>query len=395
LDSFLTLCRSIQWNCWRRIQGDEEHKEADAAILRAAHDDYRRQVSPWLSIIMSTHHDDAKFLGPARNEAAKCLWSLSYGLTYVGHAVEGETLALEARQMAGSDAVLRKEISAEVGRIRAERRESSAVASAAPPPNPRERLFRGLGNSRVPVWPVLALGAAILVAVPIVIKSVGAPAWVPGTSDLRFGGNVSAGPRVRTPAAVDWDAALADVGKFGGTVSTEPPATAVPAQPQPMADGQSDAGAEPCRTSAMGGESRRPPNGKELAVEGTNEGHGKLTIINGNSEDAAVILASAETGTDDRLVYVRADSTATLDGVVPGQYRMKFQIGKDWDGQAEQFRCVSATAEFDRAASFEELEKSDGIEYTEIRITLHKLRGGNARTTRIARSAFHRRRKAS
>jgi len=91
-------------------------------------------------------------------------------------------------------------------------------------------------------------------------------------------------------------------------------------------------------------------------------------------------------------MYVRAGMTATIGSVAAGQYRMSFQIGSAWDYQAEQFRCVTATGTFDKVGSFEEQNKSDRIEYTGIRITLHKLIGGNARTTPLPRRAFRRRR---
>ena len=56
----------------------------------------------------------------------------------------------------------------------------------------------------------------------------------------------------------------------------------------------------------------------------------------------------------------------------------------------QEFRCVTATGNFDQVVSFEEQEKSGRIEYTEIRITLHKLIGGNARTTPLPRRAGER-----
>jgi hypothetical protein len=148
---------------------------------------------------------------------------------------------------------------------------------------------------------------------------------------------------------------------------------------------------DPCKHADAGMSGNRPPNG---SFDLPTEGHGKLNITNGNAEDAAVILASTTTLTTDRLVYVRADMSAPMTGITTGQYRMMFQIGRVWDDQAEAFRCVSATGVFDSLAVFEEHEKSDGVEYTEISITLHKLVGGNARTSILPKEHFRRRRRS-
>jgi len=136
---------------------------------------------------------------------------------------------------------------------------------------------------------------------------------------------------------------------------------------------------DPCQASGSPPGQHRPGNGEELNFEQTREGHGELTIINGNSEDAAVIISNPVAEQGDRLIYVRAKMTAAMSGIPPGRYRMTFQIGRNWDDREENFQCVSATAVFDRPASFEEGYTEKGIEYSAIRVTLHKLAGGNAR----------------
>jgi hypothetical protein len=150
--------------------------------------------------------------------------------------------------------------------------------------------------------------------------------------------------------------------------------------------------AEPCRVALSDREQHRSPNGEKYAKERP-DGLGKLTITNGNSEDAAVIVSNLAADTADRLVYVRAGTTTILRNISPGKYRLKFQIGKDWDDAADDFQCVTATAEFDRPASFQEEQTTNGIRYSTVNITLHKLVGGNARTTSINPAAFRRRRR--
>jgi len=149
----------------------------------------------------------------------------------------------------------------------------------------------------------------------------------------------------------------------------------------------------PCQASVGGKGQYRPENGTEFDSERTDEGHSKLTVTNGNPEDAAVTVSNVVPKSDDRLMYVRAGMTAIMGGFAPGQYRVVFQIGKEWDEQAEAFNCVSGTSVFDRTASFEEAETANGVEFSNIRVTLHKLVGGNARTTPVDPTAFRRRRR--
>jgi hypothetical protein len=121
-----------------------------------------------------------------------------------------------------------------------------------------------------------------------------------------------------------------------------------------------------------------------MVASTSREGHGKLNVTNGNADYAAVILASDSAQVTDWLVYVRAGMSATMNRIPTGTYRLMFQIGGTWDDMEETFKCASATGVFDRAAAFEEQEKADRVEYTEISITLHKLIGGNARTLAFA-----------
>lgn len=58
----------------------------------------------------------------------------------------------------------------------------------------------------------------------------------------------------------------------------------------------------------------------------------------------------------------------------------------------ESFLCAYGTAVFDKTESFTEEERANGIEYSRLGITLHKVVGGNARSSRIAKQAFARRR---
>jgi curved DNA-binding protein CbpA len=152
---------------------------------------------------------------------------------------------------------------------------------------------------------------------------------------------------------------------------------------------------DPCLASSFAW-GQRPSNGHESEYDQTVRGYSKLTVVNGNSDDAALILSSSAVETPDRLVYVRAEMEATISEIPPGRYRVKFQIGKHWDSDAEIFRCPLATSMFDHEETFEEKKTETdadlSVQYSDVKLTLHKVVGGNAPTTPIDPSAFRRRR---
>jgi hypothetical protein len=149
---------------------------------------------------------------------------------------------------------------------------------------------------------------------------------------------------------------------------------------------------DPCRATPTR-RPVRPPNGYEFAYDHGVKGNGKLTVNNGNSDDAAVMIASPDPDTPDRLFYIRAGMEATMAEILPGRYQIKFQVGRIWE--PESCKCVLATAIFEREESFEEqrIETDAGTElqYAHIHLTLHEVLGGNARTTPISPNAFRRR----
>jgi len=65
---------------------------------------------------------------------------------------------------------------------------------------------------------------------------------------------------------------------------------------------------EPCLASSTVREQRRPANGHESDYNHTVKGYGKVTVVNGNSEDAAVMLSGSAVETPDRLFYVRVQA---------------------------------------------------------------------------------------
>jgi hypothetical protein len=68
-----------------------------------------------------------------------------------------------------------------------------------------------------------------------------------------------------------------------------------------------------------------------------------LTIISGNSEDAAVMISNLMSNEQDRVFYVRARMTATMEADFTGQYSMKFQAGRRWDELHEDLAIMHLT----------------------------------------------------
>lgn len=155
-----------------------------------------------------------------------------------------------------------------------------------------------------------------------------------------------------------------------------------------------EANVDPCRSSVPGVQMAflSVNNGEQLGTPAGN-GHGELTITNGNrEEDAAVIVANSTEDTDDRLIFVRAGMVATMRQITPGQYKLTFQFGLSWDSQKEDFVCDRYTKVFDQPVFFTETRDPDGIGYHELHITLTPVPNGKAATTRVNDALFRRRR---
>ena len=60
-----------------------------------------------------------------------------------------------------------------------------------------------------------------------------------------------------------------------------------------------------------------------------------------------------------------------IDDIADGAYRVMFDLGEDWDRQAEQFRHAKPAQRFDDPFDFKTTETSRGWRYTTYEITLH------------------------
>ncbi|MEV0546172.1 hypothetical protein [Nocardia salmonicida] len=116
---------------------------------------------------------------------------------------------------------------------------------------------------------------------------------------------------------------------------------------------------------------RRGENGAVVQQDGL-VGAGKLDIVNGNSDDFAVVVTNGDPKKPQATIYVQGNSSATLNGI-DGTYYVYLKTGKDWD---------EATLAFTREREFQKFDDQfDGDSDWEI--TLQPSIGGNASTSDV------------
>jgi hypothetical protein len=120
------------------------------------------------------------------------------------------------------------------------------------------------------------------------------------------------------------------------------------------------------------------------------KGLSKVTVENGNSEDAMIVVSgSNKKGRDKAAFYVRGGKTFTLSGVPPGTYTLAYVLGSDWNSDTRSFNRELGRKRFENDAVFDEPEdeiERDGRQFrrrqfTTITVSLKPSVGGNARTS--------------
>jgi hypothetical protein len=121
------------------------------------------------------------------------------------------------------------------------------------------------------------------------------------------------------------------------------------------------------------------PNGAKIAPDVGTDGRGELTVNNGTSEDAEVVLYNVERDEQTRDVNVKAYNLFEITGIPVGTYELKYALG-------------ATCYQFERPLDYIEqrTEEADRVRvnYKEISVTLHPVVGGNVRTKKIPRSEF-------
>jgi hypothetical protein len=153
--------------------------------------------------------------------------------------------------------------------------------------------------------------------------------------------------------------------------STSPPVvTAPPVQSAPRQDYiESHLGhASPKRTGYVPGQKRL-----------NDDGLSTVTVDNGrNDADVLVKLVSLARvpAYPVRVFYIPAFGTFTVEDVTPGRYDVRYL--ERWSG------AMARSDPF----SLEQTQRADGIEYSQLTLTLYKVKNGNMQTHRINESEF-------
>ncbi|ACZ00155.1 MULTISPECIES: hypothetical protein [Thermomonospora] len=130
--------------------------------------------------------------------------------------------------------------------------------------------------------------------------------------------------------------------------------------------------------------SSRPSNGTFIRSSGLG-GRGGLTIDNG-SGDAVVTLVRG--GSPRISVYVRRGGTYTVRGISDGTYRIYFASGSAWDPKNRSFGRDCRFQRFEESLRFQTVYTATQIRWSNWRITLHPVLGGQARTRSVDPGAF-------
>ncbi len=139
-------------------------------------------------------------------------------------------------------------------------------------------------------------------------------------------------------------------------------------------------------------ETIRPDSGTVMATGSYSTGLGYLTISNGTDTDAIAKLVDFRIGRSYREVYVQANASITIQNIAIGSYELLFSLGKDYAPSLGKFLTNASYSKFDSTIDFAETKERTGntitTNYDSYRLTLNKVAGGNAATSRISEAEF-------
>lgn len=375
ISGFLKLCEAIRTRCWLRVQ------EKDAGFFKAARADYKRQVAPWLAIILDAYRDDNDVIAKARNAAAGCLYALASGLMGANELDAAETLAQEAFVMVCDDKMLEREIERRIGfiRLEKERLAPKIVRSGAPLPRPKFDPRKVAGSARKTEAKAYPRGGN-RTADRVIAWFVGTGLAISvGLATFILMGEVGDSGKKTASTTTEGQVFVGDPAQFSAT----PPApTHEEAPTRSVAVPSSEAFLKSRPPVSL------PSGANIIAPRGTN-GLGRLTISNYSDDDAAVKIKTDPGSKTVRFVYIRAMKDVTVRGIGPGDYLLQFTTGRDWDRTTRSFRESQTFAQFDRQLSFVETPMNDNsIEYSTYKITLHEVANGNVQKEPISAAEF-------
>lgn len=139
-------------------------------------------------------------------------------------------------------------------------------------------------------------------------------------------------------------------------------------------------------------ETIRPNSGTVMAAGSYRTGLGDLTISNGTDTDAIAKLIDLRVGASYREVYIQANSSSTIQNIAIGNYELLFSLGQNYAPSLSKFLTNASYSKFDSNISFTETKEDLGntirTNYDSYRLTLNKVVGGNAATSRISEAEF-------
>jgi len=116
---------------------------------------------------------------------------------------------------------------------------------------------------------------------------------------------------------------------------------------------------------------RRLETGTVIKQTGARNGEGELTVENGLDLDAVAVLSRGDWLL---AVYVRHNSSHTINGIPDGNHDLFFTLGEDWDAGQGAFTRRRDLSRFDEPFPF----TSTPTTYSVWTVTLHPVPGGTA-----------------
>lgn len=112
------------------------------------------------------------------------------------------------------------------------------------------------------------------------------------------------------------------------------------------------------------------------------QGEGQLQISNGTSYDAVAKLI--RDGASVLTVYIKANTTYTMENITDGTYWLAFAQGTDWNATTQKFNRNAHASAFDETFEFETTDtRSAGWE-----VTLNEVAGGTASASDVDLTQF-------
>lgn len=112
------------------------------------------------------------------------------------------------------------------------------------------------------------------------------------------------------------------------------------------------------------------------------QGDGELQISNGTSYDAVAKLI--RDGASVLTVYIKANSTYTMESINDGIYWLAFVQGTDWNADTQKFNRNAHASAFDETFEFE----TTATQYSGWEVTLNPVAGGTAQSSDVDLTQF-------